>query len=104
MYINVKLVYSWGVIQMRGTPIYTQAKPHMQQSKNIINFSCGSNHTIAVDSAGDAYAIGSNDLFQLGLPSQKMTKNFKKIDNKTIGDIKKVVCISDCTFLVNTDN
>ena len=33
-----------------------------------------------------------------------MTKTFKKIDNKMIGDIKKVVCLSDCTFLVNTDN
>lgn len=54
---------------MRGTPIYTQAKPHMQESKNIINFSCGSSHTIAVDSTGDAYAIGSNDLCQLSFPS-----------------------------------
>lgn len=45
---------------MKGAPIYTQAKPQMQESKNIVNFSCGSSHTIAVDSAGDAYALGSN--------------------------------------------
>lgn len=45
---------------MKGAPVYSQTKPSLQESKNIIDFSCGSNHTIAVDSAGDAYALGSN--------------------------------------------
>lgn len=37
---------------MKNNQIYTQTKPHLQDSKNIINFSCGSSHTIAVDSIG----------------------------------------------------
>lgn len=52
---------------MKGAPIYSQAKPALQESKNIVSFSCGSSHTIAVDSAGDVYGMGSNDLFQLGM-------------------------------------
>lgn len=54
---------------MKGAPIYNQAKPHMQDSRNIVNFSCGNSHTIAIDSAGSAYALGSNDLDQLCLPT-----------------------------------
>ena len=88
---------------MKGTQIYYQPKPQLQDSKNIINFACGSSHTIAVDSAGDAYALGSNDQFQLGIPSEKLCKSFKKIDNNMVGDIRKVFCINDCTFVVNSD-
>lgn len=58
--ILLNLVYSWGYIEMKGAPVYNQAKPTMQESKNIINFSCGSHHTIAVDASGDAYSLGSN--------------------------------------------
>jgi len=54
---------------MKNVPIYTQAKPQMQDSKNIIDFSCGNSHTMAVDSAGYVYSLGSNDLFQLGMPN-----------------------------------
>lgn len=101
--IHIYTVYSWGTIEMKGTPIYTQNKPQLQDSKNIVNFSCGSSHTVAVDSHSYAFSLGSNDQFQLGIPSQKLCKSFKKIDNNMIGDIKKVFCINDCTFLVNTD-
>lgn len=45
---------------MKGANIYTQAKPKMQDSTNIINFSCGDSHTIALDSEGHAYGLGSN--------------------------------------------
>ena len=54
------LVYSWGNIENKGAVIYTQPKPHMQDSKNITGFSCGNNHTMAVDSEGTVYALGSN--------------------------------------------
>ena len=33
----------------------------MQDGNNIIGFSCGNSHTIAIDSAGCAYALGNND-------------------------------------------
>jgi alpha-tubulin suppressor-like RCC1 family protein len=64
---------------MKGNPIYTQSKPHLQDTKGIISFSSGNSHIIAVESGGDVYALGSNDSFQLGLASEKLCKNFKKI-------------------------
>lgn len=60
MYSFIYLVYSWGTIQMNNLPIYTQAKPKMQDGNNIVDFSCGSNHTVAVDSSGCTYALGNN--------------------------------------------
>lgn len=89
---------------MRGAAIYKQDKPNLQESKNITDFSCGNSHTIAIDSAGDAYALGSNEFYQLGMPTEKTSKSFKKIGNQMIGEVKKAFCISDCTFLVNSDN
>ena len=88
---------------MKGVSIYSQAKPNMQESKNIVDFSCGSHHTIAVDSSGEAYALGSNDSFQLGMPTERLAKNFRKIDNNMIGEVTKPFCINECTFLVNSD-
>jgi alpha-tubulin suppressor-like RCC1 family protein len=54
---------------MKDTPIYIQSKPHQQDTKNIIGFSCGSSHIIAVESGGDIYGLGSNESFQLGMNS-----------------------------------
>jgi alpha-tubulin suppressor-like RCC1 family protein len=45
---------------MKNMVIYTQPKPQMQDSKNIISFSCGNSHTVAVDSSGYGYSLGSN--------------------------------------------
>ena len=89
---------------MKGVIIYNQPKPILQDSKNIVNFSCGNGYILAVNSDGEASALGSNDLFQLGIPAEKLTKTFKKIDTKMLGDIQKCFCVNDCTFLVNTDN
>lgn len=45
---------------MKTAVIYNQAKPKMQDSTNIVNFSCGNSHTVAIDGSGNAYALGSN--------------------------------------------
>jgi hypothetical protein len=37
------------------------------------------------------------------MPSEKLAKNFRKIDNNMVGDVKKAYCINECTFLVNSD-
>lgn len=57
----------------------------MQDSKNIVNFSCGYSHTMAVDSSGSVYALGNNDVGQLGIIGERSTKAFKKINNNMIG-------------------
>ena len=69
-----------------------------------MDFSCGNSHTIAIDYTGDAYALGSNEYYQLGMPGEKTCKSFKKISNQIVGDVKKGFCISDCTFLTNSDS
>jgi alpha-tubulin suppressor-like RCC1 family protein len=56
----INAVYLWGAIEMKNIAIYTQSKPHLQDSKGIIGFSCGSSHVIVVENGGDAYALGSN--------------------------------------------
>lgn len=97
------LVYSWGRIENNGAALYTQAKPHMQDSKNIVGFSCGNAHTVAVDSEGSVYVLGNNDLGQLGMHGERFCKTFKKLNNNMIGNVQKVFAISDCTFFVNDD-
>lgn len=73
----------------------------MQDSKNIMGFSCGNNHTMAVDSEGSVYAMGSNDVGQLGMYGERFAKNFKKLNNNMIGFVKKVFAINDCTFFLS---
>lgn len=98
------LVYSWGSIENKGATLYKQAKPHMQDCKNIITFSCGNNHTIAVDAEGSVYGLGSNEQGQLGMFGERLSKNFRKVNNNMLYEIKKVFCICDCTFFVNEDS
>ena len=85
---------------LQSTQISSIDKPKLQDAKNIVNFSCGNNHTMAIDSSGDLFAVGSNEMFQLGLRGEKMMKNFAKV-NSGVGAIIKVFCLSDCSFLVN---
>ena len=75
----------------------------MQDSKNIVGFSCGNSHTVAVDSDGNVYALGSNEQGQLGMFGERLSKNFRKINNNMLYDIRKVFAISDCTFFVNEE-
>ena len=75
----------------------------MENNTNIVSFSCGSFHTIAVDKEGFAYALGNNDVGQLGIPGDRVSKNFKKINNFMIADITKVFCLGECSFFVNSE-
>ena len=75
----------------------------MQDSKNIMGFSCGNSHTVAVDSEGSVYTMGLNSQGQLGLFGERFAKNFKKMNSNMIGNIQKVFAIADCTFFVNED-
>jgi len=52
---------------LQSTHISSIDKPKLQDVKNIVNFSCGNNHTMAIDSSDDLLALGSNECFQLGL-------------------------------------
>ena len=60
MYILLYVVYTWGNIFFKGTPIIKQQKPTVQPGQNIVSFSCGNNHVTAVDKYGDMFVLGSN--------------------------------------------
>lgn len=68
-----------------------------------MRFSCGNSHTIAIDSEGISYALGNNDVGQLGISGERFTKLFKKINNCMIGEVGKIFCINDATFFINSD-
>ena len=99
----IGLVYTWGQIESRGAVIYKQTQPHMQQSTNIVNYSCGNSCIVCVDSYGDAFAMGNNEFNQIFLKGEYFSKTFKKIPDQILGKIKRVFCIGDCTFFENQD-
>ena len=76
----------------------------MQQSTNIVSFSCGNSCIICVDSYGEAYALGNNEYSQIYLKGEYFSKTFKKIPDTILGKVKRVVGIADCTFFVNCDD
>ncbi len=100
-FVIICLVYTWGQIESRGVVIYKQGQPHMQQSTNIVNYSCGNSCIVCVDSYGDVFALGNNEWNQLHLKGEYFTKTFKKIPDQILGKIKRVFCIGDCTFFAN---
>lgn len=67
MYALAYLVYTWGNISYKGSPIYRQAQPYQQPTQNTVSISCGSSHIVSVDAYGDAFVLGSNEHGQLGL-------------------------------------
>jgi hypothetical protein len=75
----------------------------MQQSANIVSYSCGNGCIICVDSNGDAFALGNNEWNQTFMKGEYFTKAFKKVPDHIFGRVKKVFCIGDCTFFVNED-
>lgn len=77
----------------------------MQQSANIVEFSCGNSCIVCVDKNGEVFGLGNNEFGQLVLPGEFFSKTFKKIPiNNTIGNVKKAICIGDCTFYVSEDD
>ena len=67
MYILSYIVYTWGSMSFKGASIYKQPHPFVQPGQNIVSASCGTSHIIAIDTYGDAFALGSNEFGQLGL-------------------------------------
>ena len=67
MYFRFNIVYTWGNIYFKGSPLLKTTKPTVQPGQNIVNISCGNNHVAAVDAYGDMFVLGSNEYGQLGL-------------------------------------
>ena len=103
MYLISDLVYTWGNIYFKGSPLTKQAKPTVQPGQNIKSISCGNNHVTAVDNYGDLFVLGSNEYGQLGLEGELHAKTFKKLNNVWLGPVRKTFCIADTTFMVTRD-
>jgi alpha-tubulin suppressor-like RCC1 family protein len=99
----IDLVYTWGSMSFKGTPIYRQAQPYQQPAQNTISVACGSSHVAAVDAYGDVFMLGSNEHGQLGLEGELHAKTFKKLNTDYIGKVRRAVCISEATFLITRD-
>ncbi|MCB0371108.1 MAG: hypothetical protein KDD45_17240 [Bdellovibrionales bacterium] len=103
MYAIFDLVYTWGNIYYKGTPIIKQQKPNVQPGQNIVAISCGNNHTAAVDTYGDLFMLGSNEYGQLGLDGELHAKSFKKLSSVWLGPVRKAVCLADTSFIISRD-
>lgn len=87
----------------KGSGLIKQPRPAVQPGQNISSISCGNNHVAVVDKYGDMFVLGSNEFGQLGLEGEFHAKTFKKLNNVWLGQVRKVICLADTTFIINRD-
>ena len=69
---------------------------------NIIDISCGFNHTLFLDMAGTIFSVGNNYYGQLGLGHKASQNTLNKIPN--IPTIQTISCVGDSSYLIDVDN
>ena len=67
--------------------------------ENIIQFVCGSNHSLFLNSEGNVYSVGSNEYGQLGLGHNTKQNELNKIGN--IPPIKIISCTESSSYLID---
>ena len=75
------------------------AVSHNQLPNPIIQFSCGSRHSLFLDSAGCVYSVGFNMHGCLGLGNDKSTHELTRISK--IPAIHKISCSAYCSYLID---
>ena len=66
---------------------------------NIVQFVCGSKHSLFLDSEGNVFSVGSNSLGQLGLGHNTNQNELNKIPN--IPPIKILSCVNASIYLID---
>ena len=66
---------------------------------NIIQFDCGVNHSLFLDSEGNVYSVGSNLAGELGLGHNTYQNELNKIPN--IPPIKTISCVTSSCYLID---
>ena len=67
--------------------------------ENIVQFFCGSSHSLFLDSEGNVFSVGENELGQLGLGHNTYQNELKKIGN--IPPIKIISCTEASSYLID---
>ena len=76
------------------TPILIPYAP-----SNIVQFVCGSNQNLFLDSEGNVYSVGQNYFGQLGLGHNRNQNVVKKIPN--ISPIQTISCVGASCYLID---
>ena len=66
---------------------------------NIVQFICGSRHSLFLDSEGNVFSVGENNYGQLGLGHKTDQNELNKILN--IPPIKKISCVGSSCYLID---
>ena len=66
---------------------------------NIVQFICGSSHSLFLDSEGNVYSVGFNDYGQLGLGHNRNQNTLNKIVN--IPPIRTISCVGASSYLID---
>ena len=84
-----------------GHFIYIQITPSLIPNlpSNIVQFVCGSHHSLFLDSEGNVYSVGFNGYGQLGLGHNTNQNELSKIPN--IPPIKTISCGRSSCFLID---
>ena len=67
--------------------------------QNIVQFICGSYHSLFLDSEGNVYSVGNNVQGQLGLGHNTRQNELNKISN--IPPIKTISCVKSSSYLID---
>ena len=88
-----------------GHFIHPQITPRLIHNvpENSIQFSCGSSHSLFLDSEGNVYSVGSNYSGQLGLGQIANQNKHQNILNKipNIPPIKIISCVYSSSYLID---
>ena len=66
---------------------------------NIVDFVCGGNQSLFLDSEGNVFSVGENEFGQLGLGHNTNQNKLSKIPN--IPPIKVISCVSSSCYLID---
>ena len=70
---------------------------------DIIQFACGNNHSLFLDSKGNVFSCGYNAYGSLGLDSDEIYYN-KLMKIKTMKDIQSISCLGASSYLIDKNN
>ena len=81
----------------------TQITPNLVPNapSNVVQFVCGSRHSLFLDSEGNVYSVGQNYFGQLGLGHNTDQNELNKIQN--VSPIQKISCVGASCYLIDFD-
>ena len=85
-----------------NNPFQLEVSIIYNQPPNIIQFSCGFNHSLFLDVEGNVFSVGYNEIGNLGLGNNTNQNELQKIPN--IPPIQSISCIGNSCYLIDFDD